>query len=965
VADEILLGRGGNDSLLGGAGNDLLIGGTGRDTLSGGDGADTFSFSSLLDSYRTSSTLNNDSITDFDGTLDRIDLTGLGFTALGNGYNGTLLLNYSSTSDRTYLKSFEPDADGNRFELAFHGNQLAELNATTITFETPLLTLAGTSANDILTGTGAHELLLGDAGADRLNGGAGNDMLDGGAGKDVLSGGAGGDTFRFSSVLDSFRNYGPSDISAADTITDFSLGLDKIDLSALGVTGLGSGYDNTLYLTLNDTGTKTSIKSREADADGNRFELSLTGNLLDSLSEADFIFAEPQPQNTLFVPTLGQSNARLLRMQSGDEESGVTEMVGQLSRYTDFDKVESLFFDQNGEPVDIAVGGSTVTGLSTSTAAERAKAWWYSDTDQPGEALLQAVANLSSQLAALQAKGSVTMAMVWGQGEDNAMSIGSAVDPQAEIELYKSNTLKVFDYLKTQLGTPDATFYMMLTGNYQEEAAALRDYSAAEIANIVAGTEAIRLAQLALAESRDDVKIAVDYTDLPMRYTVDPLTYYYDVWHMPGDASEIIGQRLADFIANDLGYQGDASDNNDPSLISRYPANHIFASASAGPLLASTSASGGPLLGSAGADTLHSGPGADHMVGGTGNDFYIVDSADDTLSETSTLAEEYDTVESSVSWTLGDNLENLALVGTEALNGTGNSLNNLISGNAADNLLDGGAGADVLLGGAGADSYIVDNAGDLVVEGANAGFDRVFSSLANYTLANNIEELYLTAPGAINGTGNARDNTLYASAGDNVLNGGLGNDTLSYAYADGGISVRLSTSQAQATGGSGLDSLRDFENLIGSDYADTLGGSTGNNILQGGAGDDVLNGVAGDDVLDGGAGTDNLNGGTGADRYVFSALGDMATGALRDLISSFKSSEGDRIDLSALDLDPATAGHEAFSFIGSDAFSEFDASGQLRFADGILYGSSNADSAAEFEIQLIGVASLSQSDLLV
>lgn len=351
------------------------------------------------------------------------------------------------------------------------------------------------------------------------------------------------------------------------------------------------------------------------------------------------------------------------------------------------------------------------------------------------------------------------------------------------------------------------------------------------------------------------------------------------------------------------------------------------------------------------------------MEGGNGSDVYIVDSLGDSVLETGTGEEDYDTVVASVSWTLGDNLEHLLLVGELALSGTGNSLNNIISGNAADNLLDGAAGADVLIGGHGSDTYWVDNSADLVVEGANAGFDRVFSSATSYTLANNVEDLYLIAPGNSNGTGNAQDNTLFASGGDNILNGGLGNDTLSYAFAESGVSVRLSTSQAQATGGSGSDTLRNLENLIGSDYADSLTGNNSNNILRGGGGDDVLIGGAGDDVLDGGAGADYMNGGSGADRYVFTSLSDLGLNELADLIYGFNGEEGDRIDFSALDSNPLTAAHDAFSFIGSAAFSDIDATGQLRFADGVLYGSSNAGSSAEFMIQLLGGATLTQNDL--
>ena len=961
-ANETLLGLEGADTLIGGAGHDTLVGGLGRDTLTGGEGVDTFRFDTLHDSYRNGNP-SSDLITDFDPASDRIDLSALGFSGLGNGLNGTLALSYSAASDRTYLRSLETDANGDRFELALQGNHLSTLNSSNLFLVTPPppppgttppdpQTPVGTPGDDVLTGTDANEVLLGHAGADKINGGGGNDLIDGGAGKDVLTGGDGADVFRFTELLDSFRNYGPANISAADTITDFTVGVDKIDLSALGITGLGDGYNHSIYLTLNDTGTKTSIKSREPDADGNTFELALNGNHIGSLSEADFIFADPTPQTTLFIPTLGQSNSRALRMQGEDDDSGITEMIKQLKRYTDFDRVESLFSDAQGEPIDIAVGGSTVTGRSTASEAERAKSWWYSDTDEPGQALLNAVANLSSQLASLQALGPVTFAMVWGQGEDDAMTYADATDKAAAIELYKANTLKVFDYLKAQLGTPDAVFYMMLTGDYQEQGADLRGFTAEEIARVVDGTQAIRQAQMEMAAGRGDIKIAVDYTDLPMRYEVDPLTYYYDVWHMHDDASEIIGQRLADFIANDLGYTSDPNDNNDPAAISLYPANKVLGGAT-----------DDLLTGSAGADTLDGGEGADYMEGLAGSDVYVVDNPGDVVVENGTGAEDRDTVVSSINWVLGANLENLMLTG-QALNGTGNSLANIISGNDEDNVLDGGGGVDVLLGGKGSDTYFVDDAADRVMEGSNAGFDRVFSTASSYTLSYNIEELYLIAPGNSNGTGNAQDNTIYASSGDNVINGAGGNDTLSYAFAEAGVTVRLTTSAAQNTGGSGFDTLRNLENLIGSDYADNLTGDANNNILRGGAGNDVLNGGGGNDVLDGGSGADQMNGGAGADRYVFNSLSDLGLGDLADLISGFNGAEGDRIDFSALDANPLTAAREAFEFIGNAAFSDTDATGQLRFENGVLYGSTNTDGAAEFMIRLLGVTNLGPTDVL-
>lgn len=126
----------------------------------------------------------------------------------------------------------------------------------------------------------------------------------------------------------------------------------------------------------------------------------------------------------------------------------------------------------------------------------------------------------------------------------------------------------------------------------------------------------------------------------------------------------------------------------------------------------------------------------------------------------------------------------------------------------------------------------------------------------------------------------------------------------------------------------------------------------------------VLNGGKGNDTLIGGADADQLYGGAGADQFVFNSMSEMGVGALRDLIGDFLGSAGDKVNLSALDADTATAANDTFSFIGSSAFSETNAAGQLRFADSVLYGSTDTDAAAEFEIQLLGVTSLNNTDLI-
>jgi Ca2+-binding RTX toxin-like protein len=170
------------------------------------------------------------------------------------------------------------------------------------------------------------------------------------------------------------------------------------------------------------------------------------------------------------------------------------------------------------------------------------------------------------------------------------------------------------------------------------------------------------------------------------------------------------------------------------------------------------------LTGGAGHDWFDGGAGSDLLKGGTGNDTYVV-GAGDTVVE---LANEgTDLVQSNITWTLDANIEYLTLTGTEAINGTGNSLNNTLTGNSAANILTGGAGND---------TYVV-GAGDTVVENAAEGTDLVQSSVT-FTLGDNVEKLTLTGTGAIDGTGNSLSNTLTGNSAANVLTGATGNDTL-------------------------------------------------------------------------------------------------------------------------------------------------------------------------------------------
>jgi serralysin len=239
------------------------------------------------------------------------------------------------------------------------------------------------------------------------------------------------------------------------------------------------------------------------------------------------------------------------------------------------------------------------------------------------------------------------------------------------------------------------------------------------------------------------------------------------------------------------------------------------------------------LYGFAGNDTLNGGTGSDTMYGGLGNDTYVVDATGDKVIENAN--EGTDTIQSSVTYTLPANVENLTLTGSSAINGTGNDLANVITGNSGNNTLAGLGGADTLNGGGGTDTatYAASPQGVNVslMTGKGTGGHAEGDTLVS------IENV----------TGSAYNDTIEGSAGANTLNGGAGIDTLSYANAGGAITVSLASTRAQATGGAGSDTISNFENVTGSAFNDRLTGSSSANLLKGGAGLDTLTGGGGAD----------------------------------------------------------------------------------------------------------------------
>ena len=344
------------------------------------------------------------------------------------------------------------------------------------------------------------------------------------------------------------------------------------------------------------------------------------------------------------------------------------------------------------------------------------------------------------------------------------------------------------------------------------------------------------------------------------------------------------------------------------------------------------------LTGLGGDDLLNGGAGADKMIGGTGDDTYVVDNAKDVVDETDGGGN--DLVQSSVTFSLADavhaigDIETLTLTGKASINGTGNGLDNTITGNTGNNVLAGLGGADHLDGGLGTDtaSYAASGVGvnvSLATTGQGSGGD------AEGDTFHSIENLI----------GSAFADTLEGDGGTNYLVGGLGIDTVSYANAIAGVTVNLASTKWQNTVGAGRDQLSGFENITGSDHADTLIGTKGDNVITGGAGADKLTGGAGADTFVFNLPSDGVDTITdfvsGIDHFEISADGfggDLFAGATVTLVT---------VSELALATNAGSSGYFIFDNAGNDA--------------GTIYWDQNGEDGSD----AVAIAKISATGVLV
>ncbi|MET3440687.1 Ca2+-binding RTX toxin-like protein [Variovorax paradoxus] len=742
----------------------------------------------------------------------------------------------------------------------------ATLAGANLTIQNPgsVENLIGGEFNDALTGNAANNTLIGGRGNDTLSGGDGMDALFGGLGSDTLAGGNSGDWF----VIE-------KDAGASDVVSDFAVGVDRIVVSGFAV-------DIWSALQLTQQGADTKIDF------GNGQTVLLKGVLPSSLGPGSF----------LTVPEGFTAREYLMANRPAIGADGATDAVLPNDDITIWGGAgdDSIHGGTWNDVLHGSAGNDTLIGDTT--------------TDGPagGDDVIDGGAGddvLRGGAGDDQLIGGAGFDIINGDAGDDAilMEGDEALDKhaQAGTQLLGNTTL-----------TGSALVFAQVIGSSGSDRFVLKE-------DLSAGASLGLLKNLVTDFNVADSAERVDLSLVRAVRTFGELNFSTVTYNNESYLRVWLGQPAA-------GTQYLTLKGVTAAQLSA--ANFIFSNADTLPALSKVLITGTSaddvLVGDAGGNTLDGGQGADTMEGRTGDDTYLVDSAGDVVKEVAGGG--YDVVKSSVSYVLGNDVEDLTLTGVAGINGTGNANANRLTGNAGNNILDGGAGTDVMRGGVGDDTYIVDDASDAITELDNEGTDSVKSSVS-YTLAAGLENLTLTGTLDAGATGNDLNNQLIGNAGNNHLFGWAGNDILDGQLGGdvmvGGIGddtyvvdSRYDTVIERANEGSdtvvsSVDySIADKLNLEHVTLTGTLAinatGNAGDNRLLGNSADNLIDAGAGNDSLNGGSGADVMIGGAGNDGYFVDNVGDVVTelanGGMDTVYSSVKYTLADSVDVENLNL---------------------------------------------------------------
>jgi Ca2+-binding RTX toxin-like protein len=799
-----------------------------------------------------------------------------------NGGDGidTLIITGGSAEDTISI-----DASDITNQLDIDGTKVTGFEDFDLSNFTGVVIFNGSTGNDSIESGNGDDVLSGDNGDDYLNGGAGIDALIGGRGNDTYV------VDNLGDIVYEFLNSGIDTIQSSVTWT-LKANLENLILIGTDtINGIGNKLNNTLTGNVADNqlsgnaGNDTLIGSAGNDtlnggegndtADysqiGQSITLSPTGIITkggglgnDQLIQVETIIADASAvNNTIDVSTAGNAASINVNLQTQQLTVNGVPGVGTFT-VTNFDHVQGT--SQN----DTIIGDSQNNQLSGNAGNDTLNGSEGNDTLNGGTGNDTADYSQIGQSITLSPTQIITKGS--GLGNDQLIQVetiiadASAVNNTIDVST-AGNTAAINVNLQTQqltingVGTFTVTNFDHVQGTSQNDTIIgdtqnnqLSGNAGNDTLNGGAGNDTL------IGGTGDDIYIVDNTTDI--------------ITENLGEGTDTIRSGVTFTLTTNVenltltgtdAINGTGNDVN--NIIVGNSANNI-------------------IIGNAGNDTLDGGDGSDALIGGIDDDIYIVDSTTDIITEN--LGEGTDTTQSSVTFSIATNVENLTLTGTAAINGTGNAGNNVITGNSANNTLNGGAGNDTLIGGTGDDIYVVDSTTDIITENGNAGTDSIQSSVT-YTIAINVENLTLTGTAAINGTGNAGNNVITGNSDNNTLNGGAGNDTLIGGIGDDIYVVDSTTDTITENGNAGADTIQssvtytiatltNVENLTLTGTTAINGtGNAGNNVITGNNANNVMIGNAGNDILDGGNGSDALIGGTGNDIYIVNSTTDTIT----------------------------------------------------------------------------------------
>ncbi|MGQ0677210.1 MAG: VCBS domain-containing protein, partial [Rhodospirillales bacterium] len=836
--NDTLNGAGGNDLIQGGDNDDLLNGGAGSDTLQGGSGIDTATYGGSAAGVTVDLTVTTgqtsggeasgdilSGIENLTGSSSADTLTGDGAANVLDGGGGADVLNGAGGADTLRGGAGADSLDGGG------GTDTADYSTSGSAVTVSLTSNTGTGGDaegdtlaniENLTGSGQADVLTGDGAANLLDGAGGDDTLSGLGGADSLVGGGGNDTADYSAsgagvTVDLGAGTGAGGDAQGDTLAT----IENVNGSASADVLTGDGNVNVLT---GGDGNDTLSGAGGADTllGGNNDDLLLGGAGADVLtggSGTDTASYSGSAGVTVdLTVTTGQTSGG---DASGDVLSGIENLLGSSN-------ADVLTGDGAANKLDGSGGDDTLTGAGGADSLV-------------GGAGLD---TLNGDAGSDTLEGGTDDDKLAG-GADNDLLVGGAG----------------VDSLTGDAGTDTADYSASGSGvtvNLTTGAGAGGDAQGdtlATVENVTGSSSADTLtgdgnANLLDGAGGDDTLAGLGGSD-----------------SLVGGS----GNDTADYSASSAGVTVDlssagAQSGGDAAGDVLSGIENAIGSTSADVLTGTTGANA--LTGGAGNDTLTGGAGADKLLGGNDNDTLVFNTGDAASGETIDGGAGSDTL----IVTTSTDFSTAVLIGIEkvdiANDQTVTFAGDQIGGQSWN--IDPSGGVQTLVVNVGPSGNDVDlsaltftgwdpaGEGDSVVVNGNANANTIVGT-SQVDTVNGVDGNDTLSGGGANDklTGGAGNDVLIGGAGSDSLTGGADTDTADYSASGAGVTVDLTVTTGQTSGGDASgDTLSGIENVTGSGSTDALTGDANANLLSGGAGNDLLKGGAGADSLVGGADTD-------------------------------------------------------------------------------------------------------------